>query len=74
MSDDEVDHDLLEFMRAHMNGNGHSNGVPESTGVLESAELIYDVPFPEFLEPNFKNALDVAISRDGCISAAEKVF
>jgi hypothetical protein len=43
MADDDVDHDLLEFMRAHMNGAGGDRA--ESTlGVLESAEQIYDVP------------------------------
>ena len=43
MSDDEVDHDLLDFMRAHMDKNEHINGVAETTGVLESAELINNV-------------------------------
>ena len=43
MADDEVDHDLLEFMRAHMNGTAHTNAFDSSTGVLESAERIYDV-------------------------------
>jgi hypothetical protein len=43
MSDDEVDLDLLEFMRAHLNGNGHAKRMDETTGVLESAEWIYDV-------------------------------
>jgi hypothetical protein len=43
MADDDVDHDLMEFMRAHMNGAGGDRA--ESTlGVLESAEQIYDVP------------------------------
>ena len=45
LADDDVDHDLLEFMRAHMNGVGKHHA--ESTlGVLESAEQIYDVPSP----------------------------
>lgn len=43
MADDDVDHDLLEFMKAHMNGNGFSSSFDTTTGVLESAELIYDV-------------------------------
>ena len=43
MSDDEVDQDLLSFMREHMNGS--LLAAPEATiGVLESAEYIYDVP------------------------------
>jgi hypothetical protein len=42
MSDDDVDHDLLDFMRLHINGNGHCE-VKQTTGVLESAEEIYDV-------------------------------
>jgi hypothetical protein len=46
MADDDVDHDLLEFMKAHMNGNGQTNGFDSSTGVLESAEQIYDVSHP----------------------------
>jgi len=45
MSDDEVDQDLLSFMRAHMNGS--LLAAPHATiGVLESAEYIYDVPDP----------------------------
>ena len=43
MSDDEVDHELLEFMRAHMNGNGNVSSREASIGVMESAEQIYDV-------------------------------
>lgn len=42
MSDDEVDQDLLEFMRAHMNGS-NLPAVEATTGVLESAEYICDV-------------------------------
>ena len=42
MADDDVDHDLLDFMRLHINGNGHCE-VKQTTGVLESAEQIYDV-------------------------------
>jgi hypothetical protein len=47
MSDDEVDYDLLAFMKAHALGNGFSCAAETSTGVLESAELIYDVHSPE---------------------------
>lgn len=43
MSDDDVDHDLLEFVRAHMNGAGASRAAEPTLGVLESAERIYDV-------------------------------
>lgn len=48
MSDDEVDQDLLSFLRAHI--NGPPLAVPDATiGVLESAEHIYDVPDSELL-------------------------
>jgi hypothetical protein len=47
MADDDVDHDLLEFMRAHMNGGG-GNRAESTLGVLESAEQIYDVPRKAF--------------------------
>jgi hypothetical protein len=73
---DEVDHDLLEFMRAHMNGNGnYVNDVELTTGVLESAEHVCDVllPIHFVLAAESQHALDVFISRDGCKSAAEKV-
>ena len=43
MSEDDVDHDLLEFMRAHMNGGCQKKAVDSSLGVLESAERIYNV-------------------------------
>jgi hypothetical protein len=44
MSDDDVDYDLLDFMRAHMNGNAsHVHPVETSTGVLEGAEYVCDV-------------------------------
>jgi hypothetical protein len=42
MSDDEVDQDLLAFMRAHMNGS-NLRTAEATTGVLESAEYICDV-------------------------------
>lgn len=45
MSDDDVDHDLLEFMRAHMTGKSQEATVTSSLGVLESAERIYDVSY-----------------------------
>jgi hypothetical protein len=46
MADDEVDHDLLEFMRAHMNGNGQKSASDCNLGVLESAERICNVSHP----------------------------
>lgn len=64
--DDDVDLDLLEFMRKQLS---HPHG-PDSlltpprarTGVLESAEFIKD------------NAIDVALSRDGIIAAADSIY
>jgi len=47
MADDDVDHDLLEFMRAHMNGACGAHAAELTSGVLESAEQIYDVPFTQ---------------------------
>ena len=47
MADDEVDHDLIEFMRAHMTGKSQKTASESSLGVLESAERIYDVRHPE---------------------------
>ena len=46
MADDEVDHDLIEFMRAHMFGKSQKTAPDSSLGVLESAERIYDVSHP----------------------------
>ena len=43
MTDDEVDYDLLEFMRAHMNGEIQKVAFNCTLGVLESAEQIYNV-------------------------------
>jgi hypothetical protein len=76
MTDDDVDHDLLDFMRLHINGNSHCE-VQQTTGVLESAEEISDVS-PQQSSPgaktDYQNSLDVSISRDGCQAAAEKVL
>ena len=47
MVDDQVDHDLIEFMRAHMTGKSQKTASESSLGVLESAERIYDVRHPE---------------------------
>lgn len=46
MADDEVDHDLIEFMRAHMLGKSQKMATDSSLGVLESAERIYNVSHP----------------------------
>lgn len=46
MADDEVDHDLIEFMRAHMTGKSQKSASDSSLGVLESAERIYNVSHP----------------------------
>ena len=43
MTDDEVDHDLLEFMRAHLPSNAQTPIGDSSLGVIESAEQICDV-------------------------------
>jgi hypothetical protein len=43
MADDDVDHDLLEFMRAHLPSNTQTLTCDSSLGVLESAEQICDV-------------------------------
>jgi hypothetical protein len=46
MADDEVDHDLIEFMRAHMTSKCQKTASDSTLGVLESAERIYDVSYP----------------------------
>jgi len=74
MSDDGVDHDLLEFMTIHANGNSMKSEVQQTTGVVESAGFIFDVNPFDHVESNLQNALDVSISRDGCIATAEKVY
>lgn len=51
MSDDEVDQDLLSFMRAHMQGS-NLTASDSTIGVLESAEYIYDVPNSLFYDPS----------------------
>jgi len=57
MSDDEVDHDLLDFLRQHLRGNVAVNQEPE-TKVLEGAEYVYD------------NSIDVALDMRSCKEAA----
>lgn len=46
MADDDVDHDLLEFMRAYLPSKAQTPTSDSSLGVLESAELICDVTLP----------------------------
>lgn len=61
MSDDEADPELLEFMRQHFSRTTVTPTIPE-TKVLESAEYVYD------------NAIDVALSSQCCIAAAESIY
>lgn len=61
MSDD-IDHDLLEFMREAMGFNPRAKSAPTSTRVLESAQYIFD------------NSIDVALDRDSVIRAAEIIY
>lgn len=60
MSDDEVDHDLLDFLRQHFRGNTAANQEPE-TKVLEGAEYVYD------------NSIDVALDMRSCKEAAVSI-
>jgi len=46
MVEDDIDHDLLEFMRAHLPSQSQTPTCESSLGVLESAELICDVCLP----------------------------
>lgn len=54
MSDDGVDHDLLEFMTIHVNGNSMKNEVQQTTGVIESAGFIFDVNPLDYVDPNYR--------------------
>ncbi|CCX07405.1 hypothetical protein FPQ18DRAFT_319353 [Pyronema domesticum] len=61
--DDEIDHDLLDFMRAALQGNTEAPPVAKpKTYVLESAQYIFD------------NAIDVALSREHVVKAAENIY
>jgi hypothetical protein len=42
MSDDEVDHELLDLLRAKFGLNGPDPNAPPETKVLQNAEFIYD--------------------------------
>jgi hypothetical protein len=59
---DDVDHDLLEFMREAMGFNLGAIKAPTSTRVLESAQYIFD------------NSIDVALDRDSVIKAADIIY
>lgn len=61
MSDDEADPELLELLRAHLQGKSEMEQEAE-TGVLESAEHVYD------------NGIDVAIDMRASKNAAESIY
>lgn len=61
MSDDEADPELLELLRAHLQGKPQVEKDPE-TGVLASAEHVYD------------NGIDVAIDMRATKAAAESIY
>jgi hypothetical protein len=61
MSDDEVDHELLDLLRARFGLGGPANGPPE-TRVLEHAQFIYD------------NSVDVALDMRCTKQAAQLVL
>ncbi|KAM4059145.1 putative queuosine, q, salvage protein family protein [Hirsutella rhossiliensis] len=61
MSDDEVDLELLDLLRNHLQGKLAIHKEPE-TGVLEGAEYVYD------------NGVDVAIDMRSTKAAAETIY
>ncbi|KAI4609015.1 hypothetical protein J4E80_008761 [Alternaria sp. BMP 0032] len=61
MSDDEVDHELLDLMRKHWGGGAKEEGPPE-TKVLENAQFICD------------NSMDVALDMRSTKVAAQLVL
>lgn len=61
MSDDEPDHDLLDFLRQHFNKASIAPKIPE-THVLESAEYVYD------------NSIDIALDSQSCKKAAVMIY
>ncbi|OAK99055.1 hypothetical protein IQ06DRAFT_378870 [Phaeosphaeriaceae sp. SRC1lsM3a] len=61
MSDDEVDHELLDLLRARFGIGVQNNGPPE-TKVLENAQFIYD------------NSVDVAIDMRSTKIAAQLIL
>ncbi|KAL0634378.1 hypothetical protein Q9L58_006699 [Maublancomyces gigas] len=62
MTDDDVDHDLLDFMRKAMGLDPPTTKPPLATKVLESAQYIFD------------NAIDVALDPDSIKTAAEIIY
>lgn len=62
MADDDVDHDLLDFMRKAMGLDPPTTKPPLATKVLESAQYIFD------------NAIDVALDPDSIKTAAEIIY
>lgn len=62
MADDDVDHDLLDFMRKAMGLDPQTTKPPLATKVLESAQYIFD------------NAIDVALDPDSVKAAAETIY
>lgn len=61
--DDEIDHDLLDFMRAALLGRNAPAVVSKpKINVLRDAQFIVD------------NAIDVALSREHIVAAAEKIY
>jgi hypothetical protein len=61
--DDEIDHDLLAFMRQALTGSLQTKKPQKpNTHVLEHAQFIVD------------NGIDVALSRDHIVKAAEHVY
>lgn len=61
MSDDEPDHDLLDFLRQHFSKASIAPQIPE-TQVLEGAEYVYD------------NSIDVALDSQSCRQAAVMIY
>ncbi|CZR51896.1 probable cobyrinic acid a,c-diamide synthase [Phialocephala subalpina] len=61
MSDDEADHDLLDFLRQHFNKTALTPKIPE-TQVLEGAEYVYD------------NSIDVALDYLSTKAAAAMIY
>ncbi|OWP00706.1 hypothetical protein B2J93_1309 [Marssonina coronariae] len=61
MSDDEPDHDLLDFLRQHFQKAAIAPAIPE-TQVLDGAEYVYD------------NAIDVAIDYQSTKAAAAMIY
>jgi len=62
MSDDEVDHELLDLLRKSLGIENHSSEIGSDTGVLKDAEYIYS------------NSVDVAIGMVGTKTAASMIW